>query len=42
MQKAVGQFVPLSPAILHILTALANEDRYGYGIMQEVARQTND
>src|SRR5262250_1205751 len=42
MQKNVGQFVPLSPAILHILIALANEDRHGYGIMQEVARQTND
>src|SRR5215510_14231015 len=42
MQKDVGQFLPLSPAILHILTALANEDRHGYGIMQEVARQTND
>lgn len=42
MQKDVGQFVPLSPAILHILTALANEDRHGYGIMQEVAKQTND
>src|SRR5215475_6335 len=42
MQKDVGQFVPLSPAILHILTALANEDRHGYGIMQEVARQTSN
>src|SRR5215831_11983279 len=42
MQKDVGQFVPLSPAILHILIALANEDRHGYRIMQEVARQTND
>jgi DNA-binding PadR family transcriptional regulator len=42
MKKDVGQFLPLSPAILHILIALANEDRHGYGIMQEVARQTND
>src|SRR5215467_11087756 len=42
MQKDVGQFLPLSPAILHILIALANEDRHGYGIMQEVAKQTND
>jgi DNA-binding PadR family transcriptional regulator len=37
-----GQFLPLSPATLHILIALASEDRHGYGIMQEVARQTND
>ena len=34
-------FLPLSPATLHILIALASEDRHGYGIMQEVARQTN-
>jgi len=37
-----GQFLPLSPATLHILIALASEDRHGYGIMQEVARQTNN
>jgi DNA-binding PadR family transcriptional regulator len=33
-------FLPLSPAILHILMALAGEERHGYGIMQEVARQS--
>jgi DNA-binding PadR family transcriptional regulator len=38
----VTEFLPLSPATLHILIALASEDRHGYGIMQEVARQTND
>ena len=37
-----SQFLPLSPATLHILIALASEDRHGYGIMQEVGRQTND
>ena len=37
-----SQFIPLSPATLHILIALASEDRHGYGIMQEVGRQTND
>jgi DNA-binding PadR family transcriptional regulator len=42
MTKDVGRFLPLSPATLHILISLANEDRHGYGIMQEVARQTND
>jgi DNA-binding PadR family transcriptional regulator len=31
---------PLTPAIVHILLALADEDRHGYGIMQEVARLT--
>lgn len=34
-------FLPLSPAALHILLALAGEDRHGYGIMQEVARQSD-
>jgi DNA-binding PadR family transcriptional regulator len=32
---------PLTPAIMHILLALADEDRHGYGIMQEVARMTD-
>jgi DNA-binding PadR family transcriptional regulator len=32
--------LPLSPAALHILLALAGEDLHGYGIMQEVARQS--
>jgi DNA-binding PadR family transcriptional regulator len=38
----VTRFLPLSPATLHILIALASEDRHGYGIMQEIAKQTND
>ena len=33
-------FLPLSPAALHVLLALAGEDMHGYGIMQEVARQS--
>ena len=33
-------FPPLSPAVQHILLALAAEDRHGYGIMQEVLRQS--
>jgi DNA-binding PadR family transcriptional regulator len=35
-----SSFLPLSPATLHILLSLAGEDRHGYGIMQEVARQS--
>lgn len=31
----------LSPAVLHILLALAREDLHGYGITTEVARQSN-
>ena len=35
-----GFFLPLSAAALHILLALAVMDRHGYGIMLEVARQS--
>lgn len=37
----VTDFLPLTPAIAHILLALADEDRHGYAIMQEVARLTD-
>ena len=33
-------FLPLSPATLHILLALAGEKLHGYAIMQEIARQS--
>src|SRR5258708_13761575 len=33
---------PLTPPVFHILLALSDEDRHGYGIMQDVARQTGD
>jgi DNA-binding PadR family transcriptional regulator len=33
-------FLPLTPAIAHILLALADEDRHGYAIMQEIERMT--
>jgi DNA-binding PadR family transcriptional regulator len=36
----LNPFLPLSPAVLLILLALSSEDRHGYGIMQEVARQS--
>jgi len=31
---------PLTPAVFHILLALADADRHGYGIAQEVAART--
>jgi DNA-binding PadR family transcriptional regulator len=34
-------FLPLTPAIAHILLALADEDRHGYAIMQEIERMTD-
>jgi DNA-binding PadR family transcriptional regulator len=32
---------PLTPPVFHILLALSDEDRHGYGIMQDVAQQTS-
>jgi DNA-binding PadR family transcriptional regulator len=34
-------FLPLTPAIAHILLAVADQDRHGYAIMQEVDRITD-
>jgi DNA-binding PadR family transcriptional regulator len=41
MKEDFEQFLPLSPAALHILMALVGEGRHGYGIMREVARQSD-
>ena len=32
--------LPLSPAVFHILLTLADGERHGYSIMQEIAEQT--
>jgi DNA-binding PadR family transcriptional regulator len=40
MSADPNSFLPLSAATLHILLALAGENLHGYGIMQEVARQS--
>jgi DNA-binding PadR family transcriptional regulator len=41
-QTSVPQdLLPLTPPVFHILLALADEERHGYGIMQDVAWQTN-
>jgi DNA-binding PadR family transcriptional regulator len=40
MKDDLSRFLPLSPATLHILLALAGEDLHGYGIMLEVSRQS--
>jgi DNA-binding PadR family transcriptional regulator len=42
MKEDLDELLPLSPAALHILLALADADRHGYGIMQAVARQSDD
>jgi DNA-binding PadR family transcriptional regulator len=33
--------LPLPPATFHILIAVADEDRHGYAILQDVAARTN-
>jgi DNA-binding PadR family transcriptional regulator len=38
---APESLLPLPPATFHILLALADEDRHGYGIIQEVAVRTS-
>ena len=35
------QLLPLTPAVFHILLALADGERHGYGIMQETAARTD-
>jgi hypothetical protein len=40
MKENLSECLPLAPAALHILLALAGEDLHGYGIMQEVLRQS--
>ena len=34
------ELLPLTPAVLHILLAVADEERHGYGIMREVEART--
>ncbi|MBL8155680.1 MAG: PadR family transcriptional regulator [Anaerolineae bacterium] len=36
-----NDMLPLTPAVFHILLALADGEKHGYGIMQEVSRITN-
>ena len=36
-----SEMEPLTPAVFHILLALADGERHGYGIMQAVAEHTN-
>jgi DNA-binding PadR family transcriptional regulator len=36
----VDDLLPLQPAVFHILMALAEDDRHGYAIIQDVAERT--
>ena len=37
----IDSFLPLPTAVFHILVALADRDRHGYSIMQDVATRTD-
>ena len=36
-----GQYLPLTPIVLHILLSLADGDKHGYAIIKEVRRRTD-
>lgn len=40
-ESPAGGAAPLTPAMFHILLALADGERHGYGIMREVERATD-
>jgi len=40
MNNEAEDLLPLPPVTFHILVALADEDRHGYAIMQDVAQRT--
>jgi len=40
LRDDLESLLPLPPATFHILVALSDADRHGYGIMQEVAQRT--
>ena len=41
-EQSPEELLPLTPAVFHILLALAGGEKHGYGIMQEVAALTDD
>ena len=40
MPGPAADFLPLTPAVFHILLALSDSERHGYGISKEVAAST--
>src|SRR4051794_7827057 len=41
MDQDIEPLLPLTPAVFHILLALADQERHGYAIMQDVLAQTD-
>jgi len=40
-KASLDALLPLQPTSFHILLSLADEDRHGYAIIQDIARRTN-
>lgn len=40
MQKDIQSLLPLTPTVFHMLLALADGEKHGYGIMQAVEAET--
>ena len=40
-KESIDALLPLQPTSFHILLSLADEDRHGYAIIQDIARRTN-
>ena len=41
-KRTVGSYLPLTPALFHVLLALADGEKHGYVISKEIARRTNN
>jgi len=39
-RESIDTLLPLQPTSFHILLSLADEDRHGYAIIQDIARRT--
>ncbi len=41
-KPTIESFLPLTPALFHVLLALADGEKHGYVISKEIARRTNN
>jgi DNA-binding PadR family transcriptional regulator len=42
VRRDPSEFLPLTPAMFHVMVALADREQHGYAIIKDVARRTND
>ena len=41
-KRTIESYLPLTPAVFHVLLALADGEKHGYVISKEIARRTNN